>query len=87
MDDQFLSVSQVAQLKGVSRNAVYKAVSEKRLPSQQIVGHIALRVADVEAWNPRERTGRRQGVKFSEETKQRISESQRLRWQKRKQQG
>ncbi len=85
MDDQYLSVSQVAQLKGVSRNAVYKAVSEKRLPSQLIVAHIALRAADVEAWNPRERTGRRQGAKFSEETKQRIAESQRLRWQKRKQ--
>ncbi len=84
MDDQLLSVSQVAQLKGVSRNAVYKAVSEKRLPSQQIVGHIALRAADVEAWNPRERTGRREGVKVTEETKQRIAESQRLRWQKRK---
>lgn len=85
MNDQFLSVSQVAQLKGVSRNAVYKAVNEKRLPSTQLVGYIALRVSDVEAWIPRERTGRRQGVKPSEDTKQRIAESQRLRWQKRKQ--
>jgi excisionase family DNA binding protein len=86
MDEELLSVSQAAQIKKVSRNAIYKAVNEGRLASMLIVGRLVLRKTDVEAWTPRARTGRRKGTATSEVAKAKISQSQRLRWQKRKEQ-
>lgn len=86
MNQQYLSVTQVAELKQVSRNAIYKAISQGRLPAMQIGGFVVIRVADAQAWTPRVRTGRRKGVKASEETKTKIAQAQRLRWQKRKEQ-
>ena len=83
MNDQYLSVSQVANLKGVSRNAVYKAVREGRLVSTKLVGVVAIRRSDAEAWSARSRTGRKTGKPTSEEAKAKISVAQRLRWQKR----
>ena len=85
MTNQYLSVTQVANQKQISRNAVYKAIREGRLPSTQIAGLVVVRVKDVEAWMPKSRTGRHSGSKSSEETKAKIAEAQRLRWQKRKQ--
>lgn len=79
-----LSVSQVALSKGVSRNAVYKAVREGRLPSTELVGTVAIRWTDVEAWQARRRVGRVVGKPASPEAKAKISASQRLRWQKKK---
>lgn len=58
MNDDYLSVSQVAQLKGVSRNAVYKAVREGRLFSVFLVGVIGVKREDAQAWSPKSRTGR-----------------------------
>jgi len=84
MDDDYLPVNQVAKLKGISRNAVYKAVSEGRLASVRIVG-IAIKRADAELWVPKSRVGRRVGKPTSEEAKAKISEAQKARWQKRKQ--
>ncbi len=84
MNDKFLSVSQVAAMKGVSRNAVYKAVREKRLASARLVGIIAVSWEDATAWIPKARTGRRKGISTSEEAKAKIAASQRKRWQKRK---
>lgn len=84
MPDQYLSVSQVALLKGVSRNAVYKAVREERLASTELVGTVAIRRVDAEAWQVRSRVGRVAGQPTSPEAKAKISASQRLRWQKRK---
>ena len=86
MNDQYLSVTQVANKKQVSRNAVYKAIQEGRLPSMQIAGLVVVKFKDAEAWMPKARTGRRSGSKSSDETKAKIAEAQRLRWQKRKQQ-
>ncbi|HEX9998608.1 MAG TPA: helix-turn-helix domain-containing protein [Abditibacterium sp.] len=83
--DEYLTVSQVASLKGVSLKAVYKAVSEGRLSSTRILGRMGLRPADVEAWVPRVRTVRRVSKPTSEETKRRISETQKLRWAARSQ--
>lgn len=83
MNDDYLSVSQVAKLKGISRNAVYKAVSEGRLASVRIAG-VAIRRADAEAWTPKSRTGRRKGIAASEAAKVKISEAQKARWQRRK---
>ena len=86
MKDQFFSVTQVANQKQVSRNAVYKAIQEGRLPSERIAGLVVVKFEDAEAWVPKTRTGRKTGSKSSDETKAKIAESQRLRWQKRKQQ-
>lgn len=83
--DEYLTVSQVAALKAVSHKAVYKAVSEGRLPSTRVLGRIGLKPTDVEAWVPRARTVRRVSKPTSEETKRRISESQKLRWASRSQ--
>lgn len=86
MQDEYLTVSQVATLKSVSRNAVYKAVHDGRLAATQLVGRVAIRRTDAHNWTPRERTGRRKGVPTSEAAKAKIAESQRLRWKKRKEQ-
>lgn len=83
MNDEYLSVSQVAQLKGVSRNAVYKAVSEGRLAAVRIAG-VAIRRTDAQGWTPKNRTGRRKGSPTGEEARAKISESQKVRWLKRK---
>ncbi len=84
MNDEYLSVTQVASLKGISRNAVYKAVREGRLPSVRIVG-VAIKRVDALAWIPKSRVGRRKGIPTSEEAKANISEAQKARWQKRRQ--
>lgn len=86
MTDKYLSVTQVANQKQISRNAVYKAIQDGRLPSTQIAGLVVIRFKDAEAWQPKARTGRRSGSKSSDETKAKIAESQRIRWQKRKEQ-
>lgn len=52
MPVNYLSVSQVTERKGVSRSAVYQAITDGRLPSERIAGHIVLREKDVEAWTP-----------------------------------
>lgn len=86
MKHNMLSVSQAAQLKGISRAAIYGAIARGRLAHQLIVGHIALRQADVEAWSPRGfKTGRPKGTPMSSEAKVRISQGQKRRWQQRKQ--
>ena len=85
MPNQYLSITQVANQKQISRNAVYKAIREGRLPSTQIAGLVVVKAKDAEAWMPKARTGRQGGSKSSDETKAKIAESQRLRWQKRKQ--
>ncbi len=84
MINQYLSVTQVAKQKQISRNAVYKAIRDGRLPSVQIAGLVVVKVKDTEAWMPKTRTGRLGGSKSSDETKAKIAETQRLRWQKRK---
>lgn len=86
MNPQYLSVTQVADLKQVSRNAVYKAVSQGRLPATKIGGFVVIRTLDARNWTPKIRTGRRRGVKVSDETKAKIAQAQRLRWKKRKEQ-
>lgn len=86
MKHNLITVSQAAQLKGVSRAAVYGAIARGRLPHQRILGHLALRESDVVAWVPLGvKTGRPTGTPMSSEAKARISEAQKQRWAKRKQ--
>jgi len=87
MQHKLLTVSQAAKLKGVSRTAVYAAIERGRLPHRRILGHVGLREADVLAWEPLGvKTGRPKGIPMSEAAKVRLSESQKRRWQQRKQQ-
>ena len=80
MDEKLLTVAQAAQLKGVTKSGVYKAVAEGRLPHLMVLGHTALREADVLAWTP---TGRLKGVPRSAEVKAKISQGQKERWRRR----
>jgi excisionase family DNA binding protein len=59
----YLSVSQAAQRKAITRSAVYQAIATGRLPSERIAGHTVLREKDVEAWTPLTRE-RRKGVRI-----------------------
>jgi len=86
MKDNLLSVSQAAKFKGVSRAAIYGAIARGRLPHQRVLGHLALREADIRDWTPLGfKTGRPKGTPMSDEAKARLSESQKRRWEKRKQ--
>lgn len=86
MSEKLLTVNEAAQLKGVTRAAIYAAVKDQRLPHVVVLGHIGLREQDVKAWTPLKYVGRPKGLPLSEQSKKRISESQKRRWAKRKQQ-
>lgn len=69
--DEFLTTKDAAQLKGVSIATIYKAIEEKRLPSTRVLGRIAIKPADLEAYEPGsyggvERTRKRRGPKKRE---------------------
>lgn len=49
---ELLTVQQVADRKGITRLAVYKAIREGRLPSQKVLGRVVVTVADADAYNP-----------------------------------
>jgi excisionase family DNA binding protein len=80
MHEDLLTVADAAQRKNVTRSAVYRAISQGQIPARRVLGHFAVRLADVEAWKPKERKGRRKGTPMSEEAKARISASQKKRW-------
>lgn len=84
MTQKLLTAAEAAQLKGVSRAAIYSAIAEGRLPHQRVLGRLAVREADVLAWMPQPYSGRRKGTPMSPEAKARISEGQKRRWAKRK---
>jgi excisionase family DNA binding protein len=80
MADDWLTAAEAAQIKGVTRSAVYKAIAQQKLPTERVLGRLALRRSAVDAWKPKERTGRRKGTRMSAEARERISEGQRRRW-------
>lgn len=91
MASKLLTPAQAAQLKGVSRAAVYAAIADGRLPHIIELGRLGVREADVKRWAPREyagrpgvKGGRPKGIPVNEETKARISASQKKRWARRK---
>lgn len=82
---QLLTVSEAAELKGVSRAALYGAISRNRLPHTRVLGHIALRKSDVLAWIAAgNKGGRPKGVPMSEQHRASLSQAQKQRWQQRK---
>ena len=86
MADKLITPTEAAQLKGVSRAAIYAAIAEERLPAQRVLGRLALREVDVRAWTPARYAGRTPGIPMSEDAKARISRSQKQRWAQRKKQ-
>ena len=96
METGLLTVDEAAQLKGVTRAAIYAAVKEGRLPHERVLRRIGLRRQDVEAWQPiasagrsgvGSRGGRKRGTRHSQETRARIAEAARRRWAQRRQEG
>ena len=67
-------------MKGVSRNAVYKAARDKELASVRLAGIIAINRDDATDCVLESRTGCGKGISTNEEAKA----SQRKRWRKRK---
>lgn len=88
---ELLTVRQVADLKGVSRSAVYTAIEEERLPSTRVLDRVAVREADATAWQPvryaqragaKGHGGRQTGFTMSDKAKEKLSASQKARWEK-----
>ncbi len=89
--DELITPREAATLKGVTRGAIYAAIAEGRLPHTRVLGHLALRKADVLAWipiryagRPGRPSGRAPGTPLSEETKARMSEAHKRRSAQRK---
>lgn len=49
---EYITPRQAAELKGVSVPAIYKAIGRGLLPSVRVLDRIALRPADVDAYQP-----------------------------------
>ena len=84
MKPKLLTAVEAAQLKGVTRSAIYAAIREGRLPHQIVLGRMGVTEDDVLAWTPTPSTGRREGTRLSEETRAKIAASQKRRWEQRK---
>ena len=85
MGKKLLTPAEAAQLKGVSRSTIYSAIAEGRLKHTRVLGRLALQEVDVKAWTPIRYGGRPSGIPMSQEARDRISEAQKRRWKRRKQ--
>lgn len=86
MKHKLLTVTEAAQLKEVSRTAIYAAIVRKRLPRRYSRGSLVVRETDILKWEShKKKSGRPKGQSMSEEHKARISASQKQRWAKLKQ--
>lgn len=59
--EDLLTPVQAARRKGVTHTTVYKAMQRGALAYVKLLGHYALRPADVDAWTPDTHGGRRAG--------------------------
>ena len=91
MKTEYITPAEAARLKDVSRAAIYLAIKEGRLNAEKVLGRVALKKAEVQAWTPMRYAGRPgvtarrpKGIPMSEETRARISASQKARWARRK---
>lgn len=84
MAEKLLTISAVARIKGVSRTTVYNAIASGRLTNLNSEGPPVLREIEVNAWVPERAGGARNVSPMSKAAKERLSESQKRRWEKRK---
>lgn len=82
MNSELITAAEAATLKGVSRTAIYKAIQQGRLNSLRLLGRIALSRDEVVRWQPSSNLGWPKGRPVSEEVKAKISQSQKQRWAK-----
>ena len=91
--DKLITPAEAARRKGVSHPTIYSAIADGRLPGVHVLGRLALREDDVEAWEPinyagrpgvKGRGGRPRGTPATPETRARLAEAQRHRWAKEK---
>ena len=84
MKHDLLTVSQAAQLQGVTSSAIYKAIAQNRLPHHFVLGRLGLREADLRIWDAkRETRGRAKGTTLTPEHRARIATAQKERWRQR----
>ena len=85
MKHTLLTVSQAAQRKGVSTKAIYAAIARKRLPRRYAKGNLVVRESDLVAWEASKSVGGRpKGKRMSAESRLRLSQAQKRRWEQRK---
>ncbi len=84
-ETKLLTPAEAAQIKGVSRSAIYAAIADGRLPHSRVLGRLGLRESDVKAWVPRQDVGRPPGTRQECGVRARISASQKRSWARRKQ--
>jgi len=61
--EEYLTPKQAAERKGVSLTAIYSAIARGKLPSVRVLDRIALRVADVDSYEPGSYAGVERTVK------------------------
>lgn len=61
--DEYLTPKKAAEIKGVSVQAIYKAIERGLLPSVRVLDRVALRPADVDAYQPGSYNGVKRTVK------------------------
>jgi len=59
----YITPRQAAEYKGVTVQAIYKAIERGLLPSVRVLDRVALRLADVEAYQPGSYNGIKRTVK------------------------
>jgi len=93
-NENLITVSEAAKLKGVAPRTIYGAIWAGRLPHKRVLNRVALREEDVLRYEPtrygkragaKGRGGRPKGTPMSQEAKLKISNTQKHRWQNRKQ--
>jgi excisionase family DNA binding protein len=55
----YVTVQQAAKMVGVHRGAIYQAIGSGKLKPVKVLGHMVLRLAEVQAYQPRNYAGRR----------------------------
>ncbi len=78
MDKDLLTPDDAAKLKGVSRTAIYAAIAEKRLKHIRVLGHLAVRKADLLSWTPARYAGRPKGIPMTDEGKARVNSGEKV---------
>ena len=61
--DEYLTPKKAAEIKGVSLPTIYKAIERGLLPSVRVLDRIALRAADLDAYQPGSYNGIKRTIK------------------------